>query len=80
MLKGQRVSPGLSIIASGLNMLYDRCALFIFKSCQLTDLEEVKQQKNLGIYHLKIDYDKEKDILIYDRKLEKGSGPSIYGS
>ena len=28
---------------------------------------------------MKIDYDKEKDILIYDRKLEKGSGPSIYG-
>ena len=35
--------------------------------------------KNLDVYHLKIDYDKEKDILIYDRKLEKGSGPSIYG-
>ena len=33
----------------------------------------------MEIFHLKIEYDKEKDILIYDRKLEPGSGPSIYG-
>ena len=34
---------------------------------------------NLSVYHLKIEYHAEKDILIYDRKLEEGSGPSIYG-
>jgi len=28
---------------------------------------------------MKIIYDQEKDLLIYDRKLEKGSGPPIYG-
>ena len=81
LCSGTESISGLSIIASGLNMLCNRGASFIFTSHlhQLTDLEEVKQQKNLEIYHLKIDYDKEKDILIYDRKLEKGSGPSIYG-
>ena len=33
----------------------------------------------MEIFHFKIDYDRVNDILIYDRKLEKGSGPSIYG-
>ena len=54
---------------------------FIFTSHlhQLTTLDEIQRLKNLKIYHLKIEYDKEKDILIYDRKLGEGSGPSIYG-
>ena len=54
---------------------------FIFTSHlhELTKLEEVKRLENLSVYHLRIDYDEEKDILIYDRKLAEGSGPSIYG-
>ena len=81
LCSGTESISGLSIIASGLNMLCNRKSSFIFTSHlhQLTDLDEVKHLANLEIYHLKIDYDKEKDILIYDRKLEKGSGPSIYG-
>ena len=81
LCSGTESISGLSIIASGLNMLCNRKSSFIFTSHlhQLTGLDEVKQLANLEIYHLKIDYDKEKDILIYDRKLEKGSGPSIYG-
>ena len=44
---------------------------FIFTSHlhELTKLEEVKRLENLSVYHLRIDYDEEKDILIYDRKL-----------
>ena len=34
---------------------------------------------SLKIYHLKIEYDSERDLLIYKRKLEEGSGPAIYG-
>ena len=69
------------IIATGLKTLSERKSSFIFTSHlhELTKLEEIKQLHNLEIFHLKIDYDKQKDILIYDRKLEKGSGPSIYG-
>ena len=39
----------------------------------------IKNLDNLSIYHLKIRYDEERDLLIYDRKLEEGSGPAIYG-
>jgi len=81
LCSGTESISGLSIIASGLNLLCKRMTSFIFTSHlhQLTTLDEIQQLKNLKIYHLKIDYDKENDILIYDRKLEEGSGPSIYG-
>jgi Mismatch repair ATPase (MutS family) len=81
LCSGTESISGLSIIATGLNMLCKRKASFIFTSHlhQLTDLEEVQHLENLKIYHLKIDYNKEEDILIYDRKLAEGSGPSIYG-
>tara|TARA_B100001094_G_scaffold138004_1_gene133619 strand:+ start:790 stop:3882 length:3093 start_codon:yes stop_codon:yes gene_type:complete len=81
LCSGTESISALSIICSGLDILCKRGSSFIFTSHlhELTKLSEVKELKNLEIYHLKIQYDKEKDILIYDRKLEKGSGPSIYG-
>ena len=81
LCSGTESISGLSIITTGLNLLCKRKSSFVFTSHlhQLTDLEEIKRLKNLEIFHLKIEYDKEKDILIYDRKLEPGSGPSIYG-
>jgi DNA mismatch repair protein MutS len=81
LCSGTESISALSIIATGLNILCERKSSFVFTSHlhQLTSLDEIKDLKNMEVYHLKIDYDKEKDILIYDRKLEKGSGPSIYG-
>ena len=81
LCSGTESISALCIIASGLKTLCDRKTSFIFTSHlhQLTKLDEVKTLKNLKVYHLKIDYDKKNDILIYDRKLEEGSGPSIYG-
>jgi len=43
------------------------------------DIPLVQNIPNLNVNHLKIIYDQDKDILIYDRKLVKGSGPAIYG-
>ena len=81
LCSGTESISALSIIATGLNILCERKSSFIFTSHlhQLTNLEEITSLKNLEIYHLKIKYDKQTDVLIYDRKLEKGSGPSIYG-
>ncbi len=81
LCSGTETTSALCIISAGLDLLCKRRSTFIFTSHlhELTKLEEVKKLENLDIYHLKIEYDKEKDILIYDRKLEKGSGPSIYG-
>ena len=81
LCSGTESISAMSIIASGLKQLCERKTTFIFTSHlhQLNDLEEIKNLKNLEIYHLKIDYDRSTNTLIYDRKLELGSGPSIYG-
>ena len=35
--------------------------------------------KRLQKYHLTVHYNREKDVLVYDRKLKPGSGIPIYG-
>ena len=81
LCSGTESISAMSIIASGLHELCKRKTSFIFTSHlhQLTEMEEINSLKNLEIYHLKIDYDRTTNTLLYDRKLEKGSGPSIYG-
>ena len=81
LCSGTETTSALCIITAGLDTLCKRASTFIFTSHlhELTKLPEVKELDNLSVYHLKIEYDAEKDILIYDRKLEEGSGPSIYG-
>ncbi len=81
LCSGTETTSALCIISAGLDTLCKRGASFIFTSHlhELTKIDEVKQLTNLKIYHLKIEHDKEKDLLIYDRKLAEGSGPSIYG-
>jgi len=81
LCSGTESVSALSIIGAGLNTLCKRKTSFIFTSHlhQLTKLDEITSIENLKIYHLKIHHDVENDILIYDRKLEEGSGPSIYG-
>jgi DNA mismatch repair protein MutS len=81
LCSGTESISAMAIIATGLKELCDRKTSFIFTSHlhQLTELDEIKQLNNLEIYHLKINYERSTNTLIYDRKLEKGSGPSIYG-
>ena len=81
LCSGTESISALSIITAGLYSLCQRRCTFIFTSHlhQLTTLDEIQSFQNLKIYHLKIQYNKETNELIYDRKLEEGSGPSIYG-
>jgi DNA mismatch repair protein MutS len=45
----------------------------------LTSLEEIKKLDKLNIYHLDIKYDNVLEKLIINRKLQEGSGGSLYG-
>jgi|TARA_B110000285_G_scaffold203453_1_gene239548 DNA mismatch repair protein MutS len=78
---GTETTSALSIVSAGLKTLSDLKCSFIFTSHlhQLMDIQIIKGIQSLRIYHLKIEYDTEKELLIYKRKLEKGSGPAIYG-
>lgn len=78
---GTETISALSIVSAALKTLSDIKCSFIFTSHlhQLMDIKLVKDIKSLKVFHLKIEYDKKKEILIYLRKLENGSGPAIYG-
>ena len=78
---GTETTSALSIVSAALKTLSDIKCSFIFTSHlhQLMDIKLVKDIQSLKVYHLKIHYDKSKELLIYKRKLEKGSGPAIYG-
>ena len=81
LCSGTEIESALSIVAAGLKTLSDLRCSFIFTSHlhQLMNLSMVKELDNMRVNHLKIDYDEENETLVYDRKLEEGSGPPIYG-
>ena len=52
---------------------------FPAQNVSTADLDIIKNLANLNIWHLKVHYDVANDKLIYDRKLERGSGNTYYG-
>jgi len=81
LCSGTEVTSALSIIASGIKTLSEKGCSFIFASHlhELCDLDCIKNIKNINIYHLSVEFDKENNCLIYDRKLKKGNGNTLYG-
>jgi DNA mismatch repair protein MutS len=41
--------------------------------------EEITSLQSLTLKHMEVIYDKERDLLIYDRKLKDGPGDNMYG-
>jgi DNA mismatch repair protein MutS len=81
LCSGTENVSAISIVSAGLKTLSDKKCSFVFTSHlhQLMKVSVVQAIDNLRICHLKIRYDQEKDLLIYDRTLAPGSGPPIYG-
>lgn len=81
LCSGTENVSALSIVSAGLKTLANKRASFVFTSHlhQLMEIPMVREIPNLNVCHLKIRYDSERDLLIYDRKLAQGSGPPIYG-
>ena len=46
---------------------------------ELMNMKQLKSLENIKSYHLHVDYDKTKNILIYDRIIREGSGKKEYG-
>ena len=70
-----------SIFAASVIQLSERKVNFIFATHlhELFKMEEVQELENVKSYHLKVIFDEITKTLIYDRKLEEGNGPTIYG-
>ena len=81
LCSGTESVSATSLVASGIVWLCRLKSSFIFATHLhgLNDLVIIKNLANLNIWHLKVHYDVANDKLVYDRKLERGSGNTYYG-
>ncbi len=72
---------GLSIVASAILKLAKLESLFLFATHlhALPNIKEIKNLKNIISLHLSVMYEDKEDKLIFNRKLQIGSGSSVYG-
>jgi DNA mismatch repair protein MutS len=70
-----------SIFVSGIQALHKVGCSFIFATHlhEIVSYDEIVELTNVKIKHMSVIYDREKDMLIYDRKLRDGPGNNMYG-
>jgi len=78
---GTETESALAIVASSIKKLHAQGALFVFATHlhQLIQLPLITELKEVIALHLGVSYDEENDKLLYNRKLDVGSGSSLYG-
>jgi DNA mismatch repair protein MutS len=83
LCSGTEIDSAVSLFASGVNYLCKKRASFIFATHfhELINIPTISYllNKSLTMYHMSVQYDKANALLIYKRKLEKGSGEGMYG-
>ena len=78
---GTESISGASIVTAGVLHLLDKGASFVLTTHlhSLMELDVLRNQSRLGVYHIAVRYDDTTRTLVYDRKLADGSGSSLYG-
>ena len=78
---GTETLSGVSIVASAIIKLAKLRSLFLFATHlhQLSTMKEITSLDNVVDLHLSVEYNEEKDALLFNRVLQSGSGSSIYG-
>jgi len=81
LCSGTESDSALSIFTTGLEFLHEKHSTFLFATHfhEVTHYEEVLNLERVKFMHMEVEYNREKDILIYDRKLKNGSGNTMYG-
>ena len=81
LCSGTETISGIALVASGILRLSNLNASFIFATHlhKLSKLSRINNCGNVKHFHLKTIFDQETKTLIYNRKLQNGSGESIYG-
>lgn len=81
LCSGTETESALSIFVAGLMDLHDKQASFIFATHfhEIVHYDEVQELGRLKLMHMAVHYDREKDELVYDRKLQPGPGNRMYG-
>lgn len=81
LCSGTEIQSAISIFVSGIQHLNKKNCSFIFATHlhEIAEYEEIKELKNVKLKHMSVLFDKEKDLLVYDRKLKDGPGNNMYG-
>ena len=81
LCSGTETMSAISIFVAGIQKLCKSESSFIFATHlhEIVNYEEISNLRNVCLKHMEVIYDKEKDMLIYDRKLKDGPGNNLYG-
>jgi DNA mismatch repair protein MutS len=82
LCSGTEMDSAISIFVAGLQHLYRAGASFIFATHlhEIAAYSEIREMDpRLRLAHMRVFYDKARDTLVYDRKLQDGAGESMYG-
>jgi len=81
LCSGTETQSAISIFVAGINKLHKSRSSFIFATHlhEIVDYEEITSLHTVKLKHMSVIYDKEQQILVYDRKLKDGSGDNMYG-
>lgn len=81
LCSGTENMSAISIFVTGIQHLSKVKCSFIFATHlhEIVDYSEIRELKKLVLKHMAVVYNREKDMLIYSRKLEDGPGNSMYG-
>ena len=81
LCSGTESDSARSIFTTGVEWLHNSKATFMFATHfhEINDYEEMSCLERVKMMHMAVTYDKQKDLLIYDRKLRDGPGDNMYG-
>ena len=81
LCSGTESISATSIFVAGIQQLSQINSSFIFATHlhEIIHYDEIELLKNVILKHMSVYFDKEKDLLIYDRTMKDGPGDNMYG-
>lgn len=81
LCSGTETASAVGIFMSGIKKLYEIKCSFIFATHlhEIVEFDDFEMMPLLKMCHMKVHYDREKDRLVYERKMCDGPGETMYG-
>ena len=81
LCSGTESISAISLVTAGIVHLSKRNTSFIFATHlhEISQLDDITDLDNVVIKHLSVQYDSDKDVIVYDRVLKDGPGKTLYG-
>lgn len=81
LCSGTETDSALAIFMAALEHLHEKRSSFLFATHfhEILEMDILASLSRIRICHLAVIYDREKDMLIYDRKIRSGEGSRTYG-